>query len=197
MDLTDALQVAGGAMRASTALAQGFSDHTVRKCVQAGLVTRPRRGWLALPTLHPIDAEVHRRRPIKLRAPGQLLDHLENSLDCVAACLPHEEALTIWDSALQKGLTDYPALAALPLRGRARALLADCTPFSDSGLESIFRTRLRWLKISIRPQAWVHGHRVDFLLGDRLIVQVDGKQHEGAQRTSDCEHDAELMKRGY
>ncbi|MHA3724136.1 endonuclease domain-containing protein [Leucobacter sp. HY1910] len=56
---------------------------------------------------------------------------------------------------------------------------------------------MRWLQLPIRPQAWLHGHRVDFLIGDRLVVQIDGKQHEKAQRVSDRAHDAELMKRGY
>lgn len=240
MDLIGAVSAEGGAMRTSMALALGYSDHTVRTHVHSGQLLRPRRGWIALASLHPellfalsygvvlscvsaakwrglwvlnhdlphvwaregqhvhpINAHVHRRRPLKPRQPGLLVDHLENMLDCVAACLPHEEALAIWDSAMQKNLTDYPSLAALPFKGRARAVLAECTPLSDSGLESFFRTRLRWLKVSIRPQAWVHGHRVDFLLGDRLVVQIDGKQHEGAQRMSDRKHDAELMKRGY
>lgn len=240
MNLTETLANEGGAMRSSTVLALGFSDHAVRAHIRAGLVTRPRRGWLALPTLaphllfalthgvvltcvtaatlkglwvldgttshvaaprgHHIKAQgiiVHRRQPLKLRPPAMLVDHLENLLDCVAACLPHEEALAIWDSALQKNLIDLPSLTTLPFKGRARTVLAECTPFSDSDLESIFRTRLRWLRVSIRPQAWLHGHRVDFLIGDRLVVQIDGKQHEGAQRASDRAHDAELMKRGY
>lgn len=144
-----------------------------------------------------IDGVVHWRRALVPRPPHMLADHLENALDCVASCLPHEEALAIWDSALQKPLIDLPSLAAIPFKGRARAVLAECTPFSDSGLESIFRTRLRWLRVRIRPQAWVHGHRVDFLIGERLVIQIDGKHHEKAQRASDRAHDVELMKRGY
>lgn len=240
VNLIAALTQAGGALRTSTLRARGFSAHTIHMLAVAGHVTRPRRGWIALPTLHPqlqfavthgvilscasaasysglwvlqldqphiaarpgqhvhpINARVHRRRPLKMRTPDQLVDHLENTLDYAAACLPHEQALAIWDSALQKKLIDYPSLAALPLRGRARDVLAECTPFADSGLESIFRTRLRWLRVRIRYQSWVHGHRADFLVGDRLIVQIDGKQHEGAQRTSDRLHDAELAMRGY
>lgn len=46
-------------------------------------------------------------------------------------------------------------------------------------------------------QAWLHGHRVDFLIGDRLVLQVDGSQHTGAQRSSDNQHDAELALLGY
>ncbi|QBE49365.1 endonuclease domain-containing protein [Leucobacter triazinivorans] len=140
---------------------------------------------------------VHRRRPLVLRPPGTLADGVENMLDCVAACQPHDAALAVWDSALQKRLIDFEALAALPLRGNARALLAECSPFADSGLETFFRTRLRWLRIPIRQQIWIHGHRVDFLVGDRLVVQLDGRDHSGAQRSEDNRHDAALIQRGY
>lgn len=140
---------------------------------------------------------VHWSKPLVQRSPDLLTDHLENVLNLVADCQPHEAALAIWDSALQKNLTDYPALASLPLSRRARGLLAECTPFADSGLETIFRARLRWLRIPIRPQAWAYGHRVDFLIGARLVVQIDGRQHAGAQRVSDMAHDAELNRRGY
>lgn len=143
------------------------------------------------------DAVVHWRRPLVLRSPGQLADGVENLLDCVASCQPYDAALAIWDSALQKRLIDIQALQTLPWRGKAQALLSEATPFSDSGLESMFRTRLRWLNLPIRYQTWLCGHRVDFLIGERLVVQIDGKQHEGAQRASDRRHDAELMLRGY
>lgn len=140
---------------------------------------------------------VHWRKPIVLRAPGRLIDGIENVLDAVAACQPHDAALAIWDSALQKKLTDYQALASLPLGKKATQLLKECSPFADSGLESMFRTRLRWTGLPIHPQAWVLGHRVDFLIGERLIVQIDGRQHTGTQRVTDMEHDAELALRGY
>lgn len=143
------------------------------------------------------DSVVHWRTPLVLRRPDILEDCIENVLDCVSVCQPHDAALAIWDSALQKKLIDYPALASLKLGPAARTLLAECTPFSDSGLETLFRTNLRWTKVPIRAQAWLHGHRVDFLIGDRLVVQLDGKQHAGAQRVIDMQHDAELIQRGY
>lgn len=143
------------------------------------------------------DSVVHWQRPLILRRPGVLADSIENVLDCVSACQSHNAALAIWDSALQRKLTDYSALAALPLRWKSRALLDECTPFADSGLETIFRTNLRWIGVPLHTQARVHGHRVDILIGERLIVQLDGKQHAGAQRVSDMEHDAALAQRGY
>lgn len=140
---------------------------------------------------------VHWHRPIVARAPGQLRDSVENTLQYVAVCQPHDTALAVWESALRKGLTNYSALSELPLRGIARKLLEECTPFADSGLETIFRTQLNWLPIPITPQVKLFGHRVDFLIGDRLVVQIDGGTHVGAQRTSDIRHDALLLEHGY
>ncbi|WP_235563026.1 endonuclease domain-containing protein [Microbacterium sp. Root53] len=38
---------------------------------------------------------------------------------------------------------------------------------------------------------------MDFLIGERLVVQVDGAHHVGAQRSSDNAHDAILRLHGY
>ncbi|RGE23351.1 endonuclease domain-containing protein [Leucobacter sp. wl10] len=140
---------------------------------------------------------VHWRRPLILRPPGTVADRIENVLDQIAHCQPHDAALAVWDSALQRGLIDYPALTTLPLRGNARVLLEECTPFADSGLETLFRTRFGWLRLPIRQQSRAHGRRVDIRIGDRLIIQIDGLTHTGAQRDSDNVHDAELAIRGY
>lgn len=78
-----------------------------------------------------------------------------------------------------------------------RSLLAEATAHSDSGLETLFLTRLRWLRERILPQVWIAGSPVDFLIGERLVVQIDGGHHVGAQRTRDIAHDAALMLRGY
>ncbi|WP_229702685.1 endonuclease domain-containing protein [Microbacterium murale] len=88
-------------------------------------------------------------------------------------------------------------LERAPLPPAARRLLADARPFADAGTESIFRTRLSWLNTPITPQVWILGHRVDFLIGERLVVQIDGGHHVGAQRTSDIAHDALLKLNGY
>ena len=47
------------------------------------------------------------------------------------------------------------------------------------------------------PQVWIAGHHVDFLIGDRLVLQIDGGHHVGAQREADVLHDAHLMSMGY
>lgn len=143
------------------------------------------------------EGVVHWARPLVPRAPGSLTDPIENVLAQVAACQPYESALTIWESALNKGLVDQERLRRLPFTGAAGRLLEESGPYSDSGLESLVRARLRWLRVPVRPQIWILGHRVDFLIGERLVLQIDGGHHVGAQRTADIRHDAELMLRGY
>lgn len=140
---------------------------------------------------------LHWAAPVKPRAPDALEDDVVNVLGYVAVCLPFEDALTVWESALRHELVDTLSLAQLPLGSRARGLLAAASPFSDSGLETHVRHRLRWLHISIVAQAWIAGHRVDFLIGQRLVLQIDGGHHVGAQRTQDIAHDASLMLSGF
>lgn len=57
--------------------------------------------------------------------------------------------------------------------------------------------RLRWLKLPLRRQVWIGGRRVDLLIGDRLVLQIDGGHHVGAQREADIAHDAALTLLGY
>ncbi|QIG40552.1 DUF559 domain-containing protein [Microbacterium sp. 4R-513] len=145
----------------------------------------------------PAGTAVHWSRPLVPRSPDTVVDSVENVLCLTASCVPHDEALAVWESALRKGLVDRPTLARLNLSATARRLLEEANPFADSGLESFVPPRLRWLGLRIIPQAWIAGHRVDFLIGDRLILQIDGAHHVGVQRTSDISHDAALMLAGY
>jgi very-short-patch-repair endonuclease len=144
-----------------------------------------------------IAAKVHWGRPVVPRHPDALVDPIENVLANVAECEPFERALATWDSALNRGLVHIESLARLPFRRAARAVLAEATPFADAGIETYLRPRLRWLRLPVQIQTWVHGHRVDALIGERLALQIDGKHHVGSQRSKDIAHDAELMLLGY
>lgn len=144
-----------------------------------------------------VAAKVHWGSPLIPRNPDALIDPIENVLGFIAECEPFEQALATWDSALNKGLVDIRAMSRLPLRPAARRVLAQATPFADAGLETYLRPRLRWLRLPLRTQIWIHGHRVDTLIGDRLVLQIDGRHHVGPQRSQDIRHDAELMLLGY
>lgn len=145
----------------------------------------------------PKDMVVHWFTPVVPRHPDALVDPIENVLAAVSACEPFEQALAIWDSALNKNLVTLESLRRYPWKPTARRILEQATPFADAGLETYLRLRLRWLRLPIRTQTWIHGHRVDVLIGSRLVVQIDGGTHVGAQRTEDNRHDAELRLMGY
>lgn len=140
---------------------------------------------------------VHWSTPLVPRHPDALVDPVENVLAVVAGCLPFEEALVIWESALRLQLVTREMLERMPLAAAARGVLAECSSYSDSGLETLIPTRLRFLRLPIRQQVWLAGHAVDFLIGDRLVLQIDGGHHVGAQRRSDIAHDAQLKLLGY
>lgn len=140
---------------------------------------------------------IHWSRPTFPRDPDSCEDTLENALILVARCQTYESALATWESALRQNLVDPGMLERAPLPPAARRLLAEARPFADAGTESIFRTRLSWLNTPNTPQVWLHGHRVDFLIGERLVIQIDGGHHVGPQRTSDIAHDALLKLHGY
>lgn len=240
MNLRRALDESSGVAPIATLLASGFSRHRIARAVDSGVLTRVRRGWVAVPDadamlvaaarggvvltcitqakrfgLWTIDdgdvhvaaprnsgrvtarAHVHWEKPVVLRPPGLLEDPLENVLAIVARCQPRDAALTIWNAALNNRLIEFEALRRLPLPARLGSLFDEVTPFSDSGLETIVVPRLRWLKLPLRRQIWIIGHRVDLLIGERLVLQIDGGHHVGAQRTRDIEHDAQLMLMGY
>jgi very-short-patch-repair endonuclease len=140
---------------------------------------------------------VHWSRPVVPRPPDATVDDLVNTLAVVAQCQPFETALVIWESAMSKGLVDSAQLRGLGLPAAARAVLEQARPFADSGLETIFVYRLRWMRLPMTVQVWIIDRPVDLLIGERLVVQIDGGTHVGAQRTRDIAYDAQLVLRGY
>ena len=158
---------------------------------------RPHVGAGAHARIRVRQATVHWAQPVIPRHPGALVDPIENVLAQVAACQPFESALAIWESALHAGLVTIDELRRLPLPPGARALCLQASPWSDSGLETFVVPRLRWLGLRLTRQVWIAGHRVDLLIGERLVLQIDGGTHVGGQRDEDNRHDAELSLLGY
>jgi very-short-patch-repair endonuclease len=81
----------------------------------------------------------------------------------------------------------------------ARELAEAVTGLSDSGLETLVVTPLRRWGVQVRQQVVLAGRPVDVVVGDRLVLQIDGYEHHSssAQRAKDIAHDAELRLRGY
>ena len=142
-------------------------------------------------------ARVHWSAPLIARAPGAFEDPIENVLAIVAECRPFEQALAVWDSALRQGLVSAAVMRRYALRPAARRVLEDACAHLDSGLETFVSVRLRWIPATVHPQVYLHGHRVDFLIGARLVLQIDGGHHVGAQRDADNAHDTLLPLHGY
>lgn len=145
----------------------------------------------------PSRVVVHWSGPVVPRSPDTTVDDLVNSLAVVAQCQPFETALVVWESAMNKGHVDAARLRGLDLPAAARAVLEQARPYADSGLETIFLYRLRWMCLPMIPQVWIIDRPVDLLIGERLVVQIDGGTHVGAQRARDIAHDAQLVLRGY
>jgi very-short-patch-repair endonuclease len=140
---------------------------------------------------------VHWAQPLVPRPPGTLFDSIENVLALAVSCQPSEAAQAMIESALRQGVAHREALLRLPISERMRVLVERANPWADSGLETLFRMRLRWLRLPLRAQIWILDHRVDLLIGDRLVVQIDGGHHVGPQRDADIAHDAALTLLGY
>jgi len=142
-------------------------------------------------------AHVHWARPVVARRPGVLEDGIENTLVLVAECRPFEEALVVWESALHAGLVSLAVMRRLRLTERVRRVLEATAPFADSGVETVVVPRLRWMGLPLRRQIVIAGRPVDLLIGDRLVLQIDGGHHIGPQRDADNAHDATLRLMGY
>lgn len=163
-----------------------LDDHRVH------VAARPHAGRVAAP-----KAIVHWAKPVVPRHPDSLTDPIENVLIAVAACQVYENALAVWESAFKRRLVKKERMTRLALPAAARRVCAAATPFSDSGLETFVLVRLQWLPVPVVAQVWVEGHRLDFLIGKRLGLQIDGAHHVGDQRASDVRHDAQLALLGY
>lgn len=125
---------------------------------------------------------------------------LINILFHVARCLPRADALIVWESALASGRTDATVLRSVNWRSTRAAELADvASHLSASGIETQFSTLMRSVGVVIRQQVWIDGHPLDAVIGDFLLIQLDGFAHHSnaADRRRDLRADARLVLRGY
>lgn len=148
----------------------------------------------------PDGARAHWSVGVAPRSSRELLDRMENVLFIVASCLPFEDALAVWESALRMGSVSREHLRRVPWRGeQARTLCERATHLSDSGLESLVWTRLMRRGIRVVQQPVIAGQPVDGLVGARLVLQIDGFAYHSdpRQRRRDIAHDRLLRLMGY
>lgn len=127
-------------------------------------------------------------------------DHPLNVLFQVARCLSREDAAMVWESALRTELVQASVLPRVQWRSSAAYELAAVSSFlSDSGLETRFVWIMRACGVEVRQQVWIDGHPVDGLIGERLVIQIDGFEHHrtARDRRRDIAADARLVLLGY
>lgn len=120
----------------------------------------------------------------------------------ILTCLGVEAFFVALESALHRNLLTRADLAWLRTHAtpEGREALTFARRDAESGLESLLRWRLRGRGLRLRSQVTIVSvGRVDFLLGDRLIIEVDGKpNHDGpSMRHKDLVRDAQAAAWGY
>jgi very-short-patch-repair endonuclease len=119
----------------------------------------------------------------------------------LASCFPPEWVLGALDSAIRFNLVRRHQLVELGrlLPQRARWILDAADLRSGSFPESVLRGLLIQAGIGFRIQEWIDDMRVDFLLGDRLVIEVDGREFHGDHLgfENDRTRDAKLSALGY
>jgi very-short-patch-repair endonuclease len=129
-----------------------------------------------------------------------LVDPFENVLVRVAECQPFETAVVVLDSAVrQKKISANQLLRISTKSTRFATAREAASEFSDSGIESIPRLRFARIGIVMKQQVIIDDHPVDGLIGDRLVLQIDGygPHSQPDRRRRDLRQDGRLTLMGY
>lgn len=115
--------------------------------------------------------------PALIRSTERTLDGTTSAIRHLALCQPANIAYAIVESALRDGALSpeewRAVLATLP--ARLRLLLGPAARLSGSGSESEFAFRARAIGVPFRQQVIIGTDRVDFLLADGRIVEIDSR----------------------
>jgi very-short-patch-repair endonuclease len=127
----------------------------------------------------------------------RLLVSLEHALHEIVLCQGPEVGFVVAESAFAAGLLTREVwdrvCESLPLAlGMA---VRRAAPGSGSVTESTFLYRALRFGVRIRRQVAIGPDRVDFVLGERLIVEIDSTEFHDRER--DYARDARLGARGY
>jgi len=159
-----------------------------RNAAQLRSANDPRRRW------EPDDSTVvvHWRRAST--ATSAMIAPVADAIDDLAHCAPLEHLAVAVDSAIHQRMLSPRHPAAVRLR--PLGVVGVC----ESGTETIFWLRMRHHGLSISRQVHIPGvGRVDFLIGERVVVEVDGRAFHDRESSfeDDRARDAELSIRGY
>jgi very-short-patch-repair endonuclease len=145
------------------------------------------------------------------RGPGQRLHWTHERLDDVrwiddpltalalaVECLDLRAAVVVIDSVVNRRILDAEVVVRLLIATpRGRRLLKLHDGKAESGIETLARLALRSRNLRVRTQVPIAGiGRVDLLIGDRLVLEVDGREwHADFER--DRARDRALAALGY
>lgn len=128
------------------------------------------------------------------------IDDVETAFRSLLRCVDDEDLVVVADSLLHLRLATRHELEAWSASAprRVRRALAKVDR-AESGLETIVRLRLRARGVAVRTQVQIGRHRVDLLIGDRLIVECDGGEHHAgwAAQSADRARDRDLVLAGF
>lgn len=151
----------------------------------------------------PLPAGLKRCHALSSRfevAPAQAVDDLATALSAAWRCLDREDLIVVCDSLVHRKICTVGDIRSAWgwVRGREdRLALIDA---AESGTETMVRLRLRAKGVQLKPQVWLRKDtRVDFLVGERLVIEVDSREHHtGEERyQADRRRDLELRSMGY
>ncbi|MCM3697337.1 endonuclease domain-containing protein [Microbacterium oleivorans] len=120
----------------------------------------------------------------------------------ILLCRGVETFFVAFESARRQRMLDGDDMRWLAqnLNSAAREAMSLSRDDADSGLESLLRWRLRGLDLTVRTQVRIAGVGVvDALIGDRIIVEVDGRENHDSEslRHKDLVRDANAAMWGY
>lgn len=127
---------------------------------------------------------------------------LVDALLQIRGCLGEDAFFATLESALHQRVLSEQERAELRERmtESARWLVDLARADAESGLESLLRLRLHRLGLKLHTQVEIAGvGRVDFVVGDRLIVEVDGRKghDDEPDRHKDRVRDAVAAAHGF
>lgn len=128
------------------------------------------------------------------------IDPIDVAVASAANCLDPEGLIVVLDSMLNKRMIQMADARDIVAASRfARLHLAErCDPASESGTETMIRLRLRALRIRLRTQVDIPGvGRVDLLVGDKLIIEADSREHHLPRYQADRDRDRVATRLGY
>jgi len=132
---------------------------------------------------------------------GPGVDGAEDALASALICSDLRALVVVIDSLANRRIIAPERLRAiLATTPRGRQALGLHDPRAESGIETLVRLGLRRHRVRARSQVGISGiGRVDFLIGERLVIEADGYEWHADRATfeRDRERDRELVRRGY